>query len=229
MVNIKIKEIPKNDRPRERLLNNGAESLSNEELLAIILDTGSKDVSVKSLALNILKKCDDFKDLRNINLETLLSIKGIGRAKACKILALVEIAKRLNKKIQNINNLRITNSDIVYEYYKNIFDGVYQEQFRCVYLDNNKRIIKEKLLFVGTINHSLVHPREIFKEAYLVNATCIICVHNHPSGNVIPSIDDINITKRLVEIGNLLGIKVLDHIIIGIDKYYSFLQNGDIV
>ncbi len=101
-----------------------------------------------------------------------------------------------------------------------------QEHFYCVYLDTKNKIIKDKLLFIGTINQSLVHPREVFKEAYLLSASSIICVHNHPSGNVNPSNNDIVITKQLREVGLLLGINVLDHIIIGKDKYYSFNDNG---
>ena len=128
----------------------------------------------------------------------------------------------------SINNIQITSTDIVFKYYRDIFINKKQEYFYCVFLDTNKVVIKEKLLFIGTLDYSVVHPREVFKEAVLVSASSIICVHNHPSGNVIPSKNDFEITKRLVSIGDMLGIKVIDHVIIGSEKYYSFLENGDI-
>ena len=112
-------------------------------------------------------------------------------------------------------------------FYKDKINGS-QEQFYCIYLDAGKKVIEEKLLFMGTANYSLVHPRDIFKEAYLLNASSIICVHNHPSGDVKPSKEDINMTIRIREVGLIMGIRLDDHIIIGDDKYYSFLENGEI-
>ena len=117
---------------------------------------------------------------------------------------------------------------MVYEYYKLKIGDKKQEYFYVVYLDNAKNIIRDKLLFIGTINYSVVHPREVFKEAYMLSASAIICVHNHPSGNIFPSKEDIEITQKLEEVGILLGIKVLDHLIIGSQNYYSFLENRDI-
>lgn len=229
MVNIKIKDIPISDRPRERLINNGVEFLSNEELLSIILRSGTKNISAKLLSLKILKEFGGLKELKNADFEQLVKIKGVGKSKACLLLAVFELNKRIFKSIDNINNVKLNNSQIVYEYYKNKISDKLQEHFYCLYLDNNKKIIREKLLFIGTINQSLVHPREIFKEAYIVSASAIICIHNHPSGNIMPSGDDINLTNRLIEIGKLLGIRVVDHIIIGKNNYYSFVENGDIV
>ena len=135
------------------------------------------------------------------------------------------MGKRLNKKIDNLNQIKIYSSNSIYEYYQDKLKDKLQEYFYCVYLDTKNHIIKDKLLFIGTINESLIHPREIFKEAYLLSASGIICIHNHPSGNVNPSNNDIIMTKRLVEVGKILGIKVLDHIIIGKDNYYSFNDN----
>lgn len=221
-----IKDIPINERPRERLINFGVEYLSNEELLAIILKTGTKNFSVKILANNILKQIDNINDLKNINLEKLTKIKGIGKAKACEILASIELGKRINNKIGNINQIKVLSSNSIYDYYKEKLIDKKQEYFYCVYLDTKNHIIKDKLLFIGTINESLVHPREIFKEAYLLSASGIICVHNHPSGNIEPSQNDIIMTKQLKDIGFLLGIKVLDHIIIGNNNYYSFNDNN---
>lgn len=227
-MSLKIKDIDKSNRPRERLINNGVEVLSNEELLAIILKTGNKENSAKELANILIKELDGIKNLNNINYEKLKSIKGIGDAKACEILASIELGKRINKEIDNLNNIILNKTSLVYEYYRNIIGDKDQEFFYAVYLDNKKRIIKDKLLFIGTLNYSVVHPREVFKNAYILSASGIIVVHNHPTGNVIPSKQDLDMTKNLVEVGNTLGIRVIDHIVIGRNNYYSFLENGDI-
>lgn len=227
-MNVKIKDLPINERPRERLINHGVENLSNEELLAIILKTGTKDTSAKGLASLILSQVENIGDLQNKNYKQLLKIKGIGPSKATVILACIELGKRINNKISNIQNLKADNPKVVFEYYSSLLGGKKQEHFYAIYLDNQKRVIEDKLLFIGTINKSLIHPQNIFKEAYMLDASAIICLHNHPSGNVIPSKEDINMTKKLVEIGNLFGIKVVDHIIVGSDKYYSLFENGDI-
>ena len=222
----KIKEIPKDDRPRERLVNYGVETLSNEELLAIVLKTGTKDVSVKELASNILIKIGGIKNFGNINYQMLRTIPGIGEAKACSLLAIGEISRRLIQPRNSIHNVVIKSANIAFEYFKSVFQDKKQEYFYCIYLDNKKKILETKLLFIGTLNQSIVHPREVFKEAYLLSASAIICVHNHPSGNVNPSREDIELTKRIGEIGVLMGIKLVDHLIIGNDIYYSFLENG---
>lgn len=227
-MNVKIKDLPINERPRERLINHGVENLSNEELLAIILKTGTKDTSAKGLASLILSQVENIGDLQNKNYKQLLKVKGIGPSKAAVILACIELGKRINNKISNIQNLKADNPKVVFEYYSSLLGRKKQEHFYAIYLDNQKRVIEDKLLFIGTINKSLIHPQNIFKEAYMLDASAIICLHNHPSGNVIPSKDDINMTKNLVEIGNLFGIKVVDHIIVGSDKYYSLFENGDI-
>ena len=224
---VRIKDIETQDRPRERLINNGVESLSNEELIAILLKTGNKDNSAKELANILIKELDGIKHLNNINYEKLKSIKGIGPAKACELLASIELGKRINREITSINNIILNKTSKVYEYYKDILGDKQQEYFYCVYLDNKKRVIKDKLLFIGTLNYSVVHPREVFKNAYLLSASSIICIHNHPTGNTLPSKPDLELTKKLIEAGNLLGIKVIDHVIIGKNNYYSFLENGD--
>ena len=224
-MNVKIKDIPKCERPRERLINVGVESLSDEELLAIILKTGVKNMSVKNLASYILSALSGIENLKDLNYYEIKKIKGIGEAKACTLVALSEISKRMNRKVVSLTGIKLNTPLKVFEFYKSKVDKT-QEQFYCIYLDASKKVIKEKLLFIGTANYSLVHPRDIFKEAYLLNATGIICVHNHPSGEVLPSREDLNLTVRLSDVGLLLGIKVIDHIIIGADKYYSFLENG---
>ena len=226
-MNIRMKDMPLSERPRERLINKGVSSLSDAELLAIVLKTGTKDVSAKVLATQLLKKIGSIRNLKNITFNELIKIKGIGIAKACQILALQELNKRMNIVQEKIVNVRITTPETVYNYYKNIVSED-QEYFYCLFLDANKKVLKEKLLFMGTVNQSLVHPRDIFKEAYLANAVAFVCVHNHPTGDVRPSGEDILITDRLNKIGFLMGIKLVDHIIVGKDKYYSFLENGKI-
>lgn len=224
-MNVKIKDIPLNDRPRERLINCGCSVLSNEELLSIILKTGTKDLSVKNVSSNLLKQIKDIKNLNNITLEELTKIKGIGKTKACELLASIELGKRINVSYENINEIKIINPINIYNYYKDKLKDKKQECFYCVYLNSKNAIIKESLLFIGTINQSLVHPREIFKEAYLSSASSFVCIHNHPSGSNEPSQNDINLTNQLKDIGEYLGVKLLDHIIIG-NTYFSFKENG---
>jgi len=227
MENVKIKKIPVNDRPRERLILNGVNNLSNEELLSIILGTGTKSLSAKNLSSLILSKTKNITDLKKLSYYDLIKIKGIGKAKACTLLALIELSTRMNSSIDDFIGVKLNDVKKVFDYYRMRVSNN-QEEFYCVYLDAKKKIIDERLIFKGTVNHSLVHPRDIFKEAFNLNATSIICVHNHPSGNVIPSGDDIKVTNRLKEIGNLMGIKLIDHVIVSKGGYYSFLENGQI-
>lgn len=223
-----IKDIPKSDRPIERLINNGAEFLSDSEILAILIKTGTREKSAKTIADEILKKYKSLNELKNINLEQLTKIKGIGVTKAVSILAAFELSRRINNQVISLNETKITNSSLVFEYYKNKIGDKNQEYFYCLYLNTAKKVIKDKLLFIGTVNKSVVHPREIFKEAYLLSASGIICVHNHPAGSVFPSKEDISLTNKLVEIGELLGVKIIDHVIITNNNYYSFFENNDI-
>lgn len=227
-MNVKIKDIPINDRPRERLIMVGPTNISNEELIAILLKTGTIDSSAKTVATNILKEIGDIRNFQNINLEKLKKINGIGTAKACVILAAIELGRRINLSVDNLKELKINSTDLVYKYYHDILSDKKQEYFYCLFLDNKKKVITDKNLFIGTLSGSLVHPREIFKEACLNSAASIICVHNHPSGNVLPSNEDRALTKRLVNLGQIMGIPVIDHIIIGKHNYYSFFENNDI-
>ena len=210
-----IKSIPINDRPRERLLEKGSSSLSDAELLVIILGSGNKNKDVKEITESLLSTIKNISELKNLNYQELIKIEGIGKAKACILLSLIELAKRMNQSINTINNKIFNRPDIIFEYFKNKLSDENQENFYCVYLDSKKKIINSKLLFKGTVDRSLVHPREIFKEAYLLSASSIICIHNHPSGNINPSKEDIFLTKMLKEIGNLMGIEISDNIIIG--------------
>lgn len=225
----KISEIPINDRPIERLNYVGVENLSNEEILAILLKTGMKNKSSKDLATQILSKINTIQELKNIKLEELTKIEGIGITKASVILAAIELGNRINQKIENLKQIKVTDPEIIFEYYKNKIGEKKQEYFYCIYLDNQKKIISDKLLYIGTLNFSVVHPREVFKIAYQMSAAAIICIHNHPSGNILPSKQDKELTSRLKEIGKLLGIEICDHLIISKDRYYSFFENGEIL
>ena len=225
-MNSKIKNIPISERPRERFKKYGKENLQTSELISIILSTGTKDKSVIELSNNVLNTINEISDLKNITLNKLKNIDGIGEIKAIKLLSALELGKRVYYE-KNINKIKLNTSLKVFEYMKNSFDNNTQEYFYALYLDSKKNLIDKKLLFKGTLNKSIVHPREIFKYAYLLSASSIICVHNHPSGDSIPSNDDIVFTNSLVDIGKVQGIKIVDHIIIGKD-YYSFFENGNI-
>ena len=225
---VMIKDIPNSERPRERLLKEGATKLSNEELLSIILKTGTKNKSVKELSLELLKEIEDITNLKNTSINTLTSIKGLGITKAIELIASVELGSRIFLKKEYKSSLKITNANTVFNYTKDLFFDKKQEYFYALYFDSKQKLIDKKLLFIGTLNRSIVHPREIFKYAYILSASSIICLHNHPSGDVNPSNEDIELTKALVEIGKIQGIPLLDHIIISNNNYYSFNEHNKI-
>ena len=201
--------------------------MSNEELIALILRDGTINFNAKELSSMILSKIR-IEDLRHITLSELISIKGIGISKASSLLAAIELGIRISKKVTSLHNVIFKSVNDVFEYFKEEIGYNTQESFYTVYLDSKNMIIETKELFKGTLNHSMVHPREIFKEAYLTSSASIILIHNHPSGNVLPSKEDILLTKRIIDIGNVMGIKVMDHIIVSSNSYYSFYENGDI-
>ena len=220
-----IKDIPVEERPRERVINNGVESLSDSELLSIIIRCGTKDKSVKDLSLEIISMIGDISNFKDLTLNKLLSIKGIGLVKAIELISVVELSKRIYRNSDK-TFIKISSCNDVFINYKDLFLGVKQELFYCLYLNNKKYVIERKLLFMGPINRSVVHPREIFKNAYLCSASGIICIHNHPSGDVTPSLEDKRLTKALVDISRIQNIPILDHVIIGEDNYFSFMEKG---
>ena len=225
---MKIKEIPVKERPRERLLYYGRENISNEELLAILIKTGTKKHSVKDIANSVLKKIDNLHNLENMNINTFLDIDGLGKVKTIELMAAIELGRRIFLMKNDQKNIIYNNPDTIYKNNIYLFKEKKQEYFYCLYLDNRNNLIERKLLFMGTINRSIVHPREIFKEAYLLSASKIICMHNHPSGDVTPSLEDIRLTKSLIEIGKLQGISIADHLIMCDNSYYSFYsERGD--
>lgn len=223
MSKIMIKDIPLSERPRERLLKYGKESLSNEELLSIILKTGTKNYSAKELSNHILKNFKNIKEMKYITINKLTEINGIGEVKAIELLAALELGKRVYY-IEQKEKVLLNSSKKIYEYFKNIFIEEYQECFYALYLDTKSKLISYKLLFKGTINSSCVHPREVFKNAFLESAYSIIVIHNHPSGDPTPSNEDIKVTETLMQIGKIMAIPVVDHIIIGNNQYYSFYE-----
>lgn len=221
--NIMIKDIPQNERPRERAIKYGIENLSNEELISIILKTGTKNHSVKDLSQSILSNIKDIYDLKNYTINSLTNINGIGKVKAIELLTAIELGKRVYYKVEK-DIVKLNSSNKIYEYFKDIFIDEKQENFYAIYLDSKSNLISYKLLFKGTINTSCVHPREVFKFAVLESAYSIVVMHNHPSGDSTPSIQDIDVTNALFKIGNIMAIPVVDHIVFGNNEYYSFYE-----
>ena len=222
---INFKNIPDSDKPRERLFNYGEENLSNEELIAIILKTGSKKYSVKEVSLRLLENISSIAELRDIGISSLIKIDGIGKVKAIELKAAIELGRRVYFN-NNITKIKLNSSFLIYDYFLNIIGNKKQEYFYCVYLDTKGNYLGKKCLFVGTINNSIIHPREIFKEAYLLSANGVICVHNHPSGDSTPSKEDMMVTRKLSELGLMHGIKIIDHVIVGNNNYYSFCDDN---
>lgn len=221
-----IKEMKEIDRPRERLMNLGASALTNEELLAIILKTGRRGKSAKDLAIELIEKLGGIENFKNLNINNLRDFKGIGDVKKVEILGALELGKRIYLENNLKSYRKYTDPKFIYNDNKYLFYGLKQEYFYVFYLDTKKNLIERKVLFMGTINRSLVHPREVFKNAYLLSASSFICMHNHPSGDIFPSRADIELTNSLVKIGKLQGIELLDHIIVSDAGYFSFYENN---
>ena len=219
----KIKELPLEERPRERLKEVGPSNLSDKELLAILLKTGTKEKNVEELSLEVLKNYS-LGNLKTITLKDLMRMKGIGEVKAIELLSAIELGKRIflrdEKRLEKLDC-----AEKIWESSKYLFDGLNQEYFYCYYFNNKQELIEKKLLFMGTINSATTHTREVFKEAYLVSASTIVCLHNHPSNDTTPSKADILFTKALMRTGEIQGIPVVDHIIVGKDHYYSFYEH----
>lgn len=225
---MRFNDILKEEKPRERLVKYGVENLSNEELLAIILKTGSKKYNVKEVASNILSSYGDIKNLKDVRINNLTKIDGIGKVKAIELIAAIELGRRVYYEEDYKDMVTLTNPKVIIGYFNKLFKGENQECFYVVYLDSKNKYIDKKLVFKGILNKSLIHPRDIFKEAYLLSACNFICIHNHPSGDATPSMEDINVTKMLSEIGKLHGIRLLDHVIIGNNNYYSFYEDNNL-
>lgn len=215
----KLSDIPKVDKPREKLVSRGVESLSSLELIMILLGSGTAGRDVRTLAKDILKVLEEQKG--EIKLKSLTQITGIGIAKGGQILASFELAKRYLLKPE----MKINNTEDVLSLVSNIRNKK-QEHFVTITLTGASSVIEKRVVFKGTINYSVVHPREIFADALTDRAAGIIFVHNHPEDDAKPSVEDIKVTEQLINASKLLGIQVIDHIIVTKDDYYSFQSEG---
>lgn len=224
----KLKNLIEEERPRERLIKYGAENISTEDLISIILKTGTKEMSVKDLSIRVLSEIDNIGDLQNLTLSKLKNIKGIGTVKALELISAIELGKRVYQ-YNNKPSKKIKTSLDTFNVMKNKFINKVKEHFFVIYLDTKSNILDIKLLFIGNVNSCIIDIGEIFKHAYLLSATSFICVHNHPSGDVKPSKnDDIN-TVKIIKTGKLQNILLKDHIIIGNNKYYSYYENSNFI
>lgn len=221
---VTLKELPADVRPRERMLAAGPQALSNIELLAIILRTGTREETALELAQRVLGR-GGLSFLGRISLEELTQLKGVGPAKACQVKAALELGRRLAAAGVEERPL-VSSPQEVSNLVMEEMRYLDREHFRAVLLDSKNRVVAIEAVAVGILNSSLVHPREVFKAAVVRSAAAVILVHNHPSGDPSPSHDDIAITQRLVEAGKIIGIQVLDHIIIGDGKYCSLKERA---
>lgn len=224
-----IKNLPYDERPREKLINQGVNSLSTSELLAIILRTGTSNCSAIQLGQRILESCvNSLYELENMTLEELCKIDGIGSSKACQIISSIELGKRIQRS--NFKSRKSINSpDSIFQFFRYEIGYSRVEKFVAVFLNIKNEIIHWEVVSVGTLNASIVHPREVYNRAIKWSSAGIIVLHNHPSGNAAPSKEDLSITARLVEAGKIIGIPLIDHIIIGNEKYYSFKENNQLM
>lgn len=219
-----IKELPAEERPREKLMQCGVGSLSNTELLAILIGTGTKETSAIMLANRVLALEEEgISYLTNCLPEELSGIPGMGMAKSCQIIAAIELGKRIATKPKG-KRVSIKSPDEVASLFIEEMRYLKKEHFKVLLLNTKNEIIMIENISIGSLNSSVVHPREVFCTAIKKSACSMIAVHNHPSGNPTPSQTDIDVTRRLVEAGDLLGIKVLDHLIIGDGTYVSLKE-----
>ena len=217
---MRVKDLFPIDRPQEKLLRYGVEKLTSSELLAIILGSGTKDLNAIDLSKKILEKFTDRK-LHRITLFDLQSFRGIGKTKACRIIAAFELGKRfINRKKTSF----IMRPKDVWNELADI-RGSKKEHFVVFYLDIRNQIIQKEIISICILNTSLVHPRELFEPAIKHLAAQILISHNHPSGDCSPSDEDLELTKRLVEAGKILGIEIIDHVIVSSLKFYSFKEH----
>ena len=222
---ITIKNWPEEERPRERLVDKGPESLTDAQLLAIILRVGDRAAKKSALDMGreILSTFGDFRHLDLLSVSELCTIKGIGMAKAAQVKAALEIGKRMSSQYGG-KKKKFRSSDDVVNYFIPLMRNLKKEIFKIVLLDSKNKILKDIVISQGSLTSSLVHPREVLNPAIKESAAAIVLIHNHPSGDPAPSQDDIEITHRLKQACDIVGIKVLDHIVIGEKSHFSFLD-----
>ena len=223
MEKVKIKDIEVSSRPREKMASEGIDRLTNEELLAILINTGNRDLSAIGLAENVLRHTVGIRGLVHADITSLQKIKGIGPAKATTIFAAIELARRISK-LESREKFSIKSPESIADIFMEEMRYKSREIVKLLLLDTKNNIITDVMVSEGSLNASIVHPREVFLEAIKRGANSIILVHNHPSGDPTPSHEDHKITKRIQESGRLLGIELIDHIIIGDGKYCSFKE-----
>jgi len=223
-----IKEWPEEERPREKLIKEGAYSLTNSELIALLLGSGINGVSAVDLAKRILVEYTDLSGLACAGFKELTKMKGIGEANCARLLAAFEIGRRIESG-PSTKKMKVTSPADIYKVYAPLLRDKRMEIFKVILLNSANRIIRDVTITQGTINSSIVHPREIFKPAIDYLAAGIILLHNHPSGEKNPSAEDKKVTQQIVNSGEMLDIPVLDHIIIAKDTYYSFVENRLII
>ncbi|MBA7511273.1 hypothetical protein ES705_03264 [subsurface metagenome] len=224
---MKIKEWPEGDRPREKFLQKGSYGVTDAELLAIIISKGVKNKTALDLAKEILNKVGNLRRLSQKSVSEIerLEIKGLGKVKIISMLAALDLGRRsLSKK--NDEKIIFKNPKEIYDYYYPLISGLKYELFKVIAVDGRNVLIKDTTISKGILDASLVHPREVFKFALNENASAIFLLHNHPSGILKPSEDDLKITERLRSAGELMGIRVIDHVIITEKNYYSFSQHN---
>ena len=233
-----LKTLPEEEKPRERLIKYGKENISTNELIEIILKSGTRNKGIKEISHNILSSVNNINELKTAEIRiyimnyilaeisTLEKIEGMSKIKAIELIAAIELGRRVYEDNKYQNLVKLTSPATIIDYFHTEYKDKKQEIFTVLYLDNQKNYLDKKELFKGTVNYSLVHPREIFKNAYLNSASFIVCVHNHPSGDPTPSKEDELITNNLIEIGKLNNIPILDHIIIGDNNFFSFKKHN---
>ena len=220
-----IQSWPLQERPRELLLQKGPHSLSDAQLLAILLRMGKRKSSAVEVAMDVLTRLEGLRGLANRSREELCAVPGIGPAKAAQILAALELGKRALATPLTAG-LRIRGSQDIFQYYYPILRDIRHEMFKALLLDAKHRLIRDHTVSEGSLTVSIVHPREVFNLAVRESAAAVIFVHNHPSGDPQPSEEDHALTRRLTEAGEILGIRVLDHLVIGDGRYVSFADEG---
>lgn len=220
----KVKDLPYDDRPREKLLMRGVQSLTDAELIAILLRTGKKGKSVIEIARELIEKNGNLSNLASKSLAAITKVSGIGNDKAATLLAAFEISRRVSVQSKWFSDKKITTPQDAADIFIPLLRDEMREHFIVVCLNTSNKIIKYETISIGNLSSSIVHPREVFKAAIDNNAKNIILIHNHPSGNTEPSNEDIMITKKLCESGKILDIPVFDHLIIAGNNYTSFVE-----
>jgi DNA repair protein RadC len=220
-----LRDIPHEERPRERMMQNGASALSHAELLAILIRTGTANESAVRVAERLLKQVGNIRHLVDMSVEEMTQIKGIGPTKAIQLKAGIELGRRLSRASLN-ETVTIRKPADAADLLMEELRYLQKEHFVCLFLNTKNHVLHQETLSMGSLNASIVHPREVFRAAIKYSSASVICAHNHPSGDPTPSPEDIQLTQRLMEAGQLIGIEVLDHLVIGDRKYISLKEQG---